>query len=95
MFKPLHDRVLIQPIEANSVSAGGIHIPQGARERPIEGKVLAVGPGRRDDRGELHAVSLRAGDVAVFSKYSGTEILVNGERMLVMSETDVLGTRND
>lgn len=95
MLKPLHDRVLIQPSEAPTLSAGGLHIPDAAKERPIEGKVIAVGPGkRRDDNGELIPMSVAAGAVVVFSKYSGTEVLVNGERMLVIAEGELLGVRS-
>lgn len=95
MLKPLHDRVLIQPSETAAVSKGGLHIPEGARERPLEGKVIAVGPGRRDQLGVLWACAVKAGDIVVFSKYCGTEVQVNGERMLVVSESELLGVAAD
>lgn len=90
-IKPLHDRVLVARTTAPDRTPGGIHIPENAKERPIEGRVVAVGPGRRNDHGDLVPMCVEPGNTIVFSKYSGTEIEMNGEKMLIMSEADILG----
>ena len=93
-FRPLHDRVLVRRIDAEEKTAGGIIIPDTAKEKPQEGKVLAVGPGRVDDKGNRIPVDVAVGDVVIFSKYGGTEIKYNGEDYLVLSSRDVLAVVN-
>ena len=88
--KPLGDRVLVQPIEQDEVKKGGIIIPDTAKEKPQQGRVLAVGPGRRDDKGELVPLDVRAGDTVMFAKYAGTEIKIDGEDRVILREEDVL-----
>jgi chaperonin GroES len=90
-FRPLHDRVVVRRIEANEKTAGGIIIPDTAKEKPSEGEVIAVGPGARNERGELVAIDLRAGDRVLFGKWSGTEVRIDGEDLIIMKETDILG----
>jgi chaperonin GroES len=90
-FKPLGGRVLIEPIEQEEVTAGGIVLPETAKEKPQQGKVLAAGPGDRNDKGERIAMDLKAGDVVLFAKYSGTEVKIDGKKLLILRETDVLG----
>lgn len=90
-FRPLHDRVVVRRIEANSKSAGGIIIPDTAKEKPSEGEVIAVGPGGRNERGELVTPDLKAGDRVLFGKWSGTEVRIDGEDLIIMKESDVLG----
>ncbi|WP_342641554.1 co-chaperone GroES [Rhodoligotrophos ferricapiens] len=90
-FRPLHDRVLVRRIEADQKTAGGIIIPDTAKEKPQEGEVVAVGPGVRNEKGELVALELKAGDRILFGKWSGTEVKINGEDLLIMKESDVLG----
>ncbi|MNL21731.1 10 kDa chaperonin 2 [compost metagenome] len=90
-FRPLHDRVVVRRIEANEKTAGGIIIPDTAKEKPSEGEVIAVGPGARDERGELVAIDLRAGDRVLFGKWSGTEVRIDGEDLIIMKESDILG----
>ena len=90
-FRPLHDRVLIRRIEAAEKTIGGIIIPDTAKEKPQEGKIVAVGPGARDDHGHIHALDLKAGDRILFGKWSGSEIKLDGEDLLIMKESDVLG----
>ncbi len=90
-FRPLHDRILVRRIEAEEKSAGGIIIPDTAREKPMEGEVIAVGPGGRDDAGKLVALDVKVGDRILFGKWSGTEIKLSGEELLIMKESDVLG----
>ena len=89
-FKPLHDRVLVRRIEQDNKTTGGIIIPDNAKEKPVEGEVIAVGPGARDDSGKLVALDVKAGDRIVFAKWSGTEIKVDGEELLMMKEDDIL-----
>ena len=90
-FRPLHDRVLVRPLEGEDKTAGGIIIPDTAKEKPQQGEVLAVGPGRRsDDSGELIPLDLSVGDTVVYSKYGGTEITVDGEDLLILQSRDVL-----
>ena len=90
-FRPLHDRVVVRRITAEEKTAGGIIIPDTAKEKPQEGEVLAVGPGARDDSGKLVALELKAGDRILFGKWSGTEIKLDGDDLLIMKESDVMG----
>ena len=89
-FRPLHDRVLVRRVEQNEKTAGGIIIPDTAKEKPTEGKVLAAGPGKRDEKGNLIAMDVKKGDRVLFSKYSGSEATLDGEETLIISEDDVL-----
>ena len=90
-FRPLHDRILVRRIEAEEKTAGGIIIPDTAKEKPQEGEVVAVGPGARDESGKLTPLDVKAGDRILFGKWSGTEIKLNGEDLLIMKESDVMG----
>ena len=90
-FRPLHDRILVRRIEAEEKTAGGIIIPDTAKEKPQEGEVIAVGPGARDESGKLTPLDVKAGDRILFGKWSGTEIKLNGEDLLIMKESDVMG----
>jgi chaperonin GroES len=90
-FRPLHDRVVVRRIEADQKTQGGIIIPDTAAEKPQEGEVVSVGPGARNERGELIAPALKAGDRVLFGKWSGTEVKIAGEDLLIMKESDVLG----
>jgi len=90
-FRPLHDRILVRRIEAEQKTSGGIIIPDTAKEKPQEGEVIGVGPGTRDDKGNLIALDVKAGDRILFGKWSGTEIKLDGEDLLIMKESDVLG----
>ncbi len=90
-FRPLHDRVLVRRIEADEKSAGGIIIPDTAKEKPSQGEVVAVGPGGRDESGKLVPLDIKAGDRVLFGKWSGTEVKIDGEDLLIMKESDVLG----
>ncbi|MBL0898420.1 MAG: co-chaperone GroES [Reyranella sp.] len=90
-FRPLHDRVVVRRIDAEEKTAGGIIIPDTAKEKPMEGEVLAVGPGARDEQGKLVPLDVKAGDRILFGKWSGTEIKLDGEELLVMKESDIMG----
>ena len=90
-FRPLHDRVLIRRVEAEEKTKGGILIPDTAKEKPQEGEVIAVGPGARDESGKLIPIDLKVGDRILFGKWSGTEIKIEGEDLLIMKESDVMG----
>jgi chaperonin GroES len=90
-FRPLHDRVVVRRIDAEEKTRGGIIIPDTAKEKPQEGEVVAVGPGGRDETGKLIPVDLKAGDRVLFGKWSGTEVKVEGEELLIMKESDVMG----
>ena len=90
-FRPLGDRVLVKRVEEESKTKGGIIIPDTAKEKPQEGEVVAVGPGARDDKGVVNALELKAGDRILFGKWSGTEEKVDGQDLLIMKESDVLG----
>jgi len=90
-FKPLHDRVLIRRIEQESKTSGGIIIPDTAKEKPIEGEVVAVGPGGRDEAGNIRPLDVKAGDRVVFGKWSGTEVKVDSEELLILKESDIFG----
>ena len=90
-FRPLHDRVLVRRVEAEEKTAGGIIIPDTAKEKPQEGEVLAVGAGTRDETGKLVELDVKAGDRILFGKWSGTEVKIDGEDLLIMKESDVMG----
>jgi chaperonin GroES len=90
-FRPLHDRVVVKRIEAEEKSKGGIIIPDTAKEKPQEGQVVAVGPGGRDETGKLIAMDVKAGDRVLFGKWSGTEVKLEGEELLIMKESDIMG----
>jgi chaperonin GroES len=90
-FRPLHDRILVRRIEADEKTAGGIIIPDTAKEKPQEGEVIAVGPGARDDSGKLVELDVKIGDRILFGKWSGTEIKLDGQDLLIMKESDVMG----
>src|SRR6201997_5448155 len=90
-FRPLHDRVLIRRLNAEEKSAGGIIIPDTAQEKPMEGEVVAVGPGARNEQGHIVALEVKAGDHILFGKWSGTEVKLDGEELLIMKESDLMG----
>ncbi len=90
-FRPLHDRILVRRIEADEKTAGGIIIPDTAKEKPQEGEIIAVGAGARDESGKLVELDVKVGDRILFGKWSGTEIKLNGEDLLIMKESDVMG----
>ena len=90
-FRPLHDRVVVRRVDAEEKTAGGIIIPDTAKEKPQQGEVLAVGPGKRDETGKLVPLDLKAGDQILFGKWSGTEVKVDGEDLLIMKEDDIMG----
>ena len=90
-FRPLHDRVLVRRIEADEKTAGGIIIPDSAKEKPSEGEIVSVGSGARSENGTVTPMDLKAGDRVLFGKWSGTEVKVDGEDLLIMKESDVLG----
>jgi chaperonin GroES len=90
-FRPLHDRVVVRRIEAEEKSAGGIIIPDTAKEKPQQGEVIAVGPGGRDEAGNLVQLEVKAGDKVLFGKWSGTEVKLDGEELLIMKESDIMG----
>ena len=90
-FRPLHDRIVVRRIDADEKTAGGIIIPDTAKEKPQEGEVLAVGAGARDDSGQIQPLDVKAGDRVLFGKWSGTEIRLDGQDLLIMKEADVLG----
>ena len=90
-FRPLHDRVVVKRIDAEEKTAGGIIIPDSAKEKPSQGEVVAVGPGARDEAGKLVALDVKAGDRVLFGKWSGTEVKIDGEDLLIMKESDILG----
>ena len=90
-FKPLHDRVLVRRVESDEQTKGGLIIPDSAKEKPAEGEIVACGEGARKDSGELIAMAVKAGDRVLFGKWSGTEVTVEGEDLLIMKESDILG----
>ena len=90
-FRPLHDRVVVRRVEQESKSAGGIIIPDTAKEKPMEGEIVAVGPGGRDEAGKLIPIDLKPGDRILFGKWSGTEVKIDGEDLLIMKESDIMG----
>ena len=90
-FRPLHDRVVVERIDADAKSAGGILIPDSAQEKPSQGEIVAVGPGGRDEAGKLIPIDLKKGDRVLFGKWSGTEVKIDGQDLLIMKESDVMG----
>ncbi len=90
-FRPLHDRVVVRRLDEDETSAGGIIIPDTAKEKPSEGEVVAVGPGERGDDGKVRPLDVKAGDRVLFGKWSGTEVKIDGEELLIMKESDVMG----
>ena len=90
-FRPLHDRVVVERIDAEAMTAGGIIIPDSAKEKPQQGKIVSVGPGGRDDHGKLIPIDLKVGDRVLFGKWSGTEVKIDGQDLLIMKESDIMG----
>ena len=90
-FRPLHDRVVVRRVEEETKSRGGIIIPDTAKEKPQEGEIIAVGPGARDDKGEIQALDVKVGDRILFGKWSGTEVKLDGEDLIIMKESDIMG----
>ena len=90
-FRPLHDRVVVRRVESEEKTAGGIIIPDTAKEKPMEGEVIAVGPGARNEKGEVVALDVKVGDRILFGKWSGSEVRINGEDLLIMKESDIMG----
>jgi len=90
-FRPLHDRVVVRRLNAEEKTAGGIIIPDTAKEKPMEGEIVAAGPGARNEAGALVALDVKAGDRVLFGKWSGTEVKIDGEELLIMKESDILG----
>jgi len=90
-FRPLHDRVLVKRVEAEEKTPGGIIIPDTAKEKPVEGEVLAVGPGARDETGAVRPLDVKVGDHVLFGKWAGTEVIIDGEDRLILKEADILG----
>ena len=90
-FRPLHDRVLVRRIEEDEKTAGGIIIPDSAKEKPQQGEVIAVGAGAKNDKGEVSPLDVKAGDRILFGKWSGTEVKIDGEELIIMKESDILG----
>ena len=94
-FRPLHDRVVVERITADQKTAGGIIIPDSAQEKPQQGKIVAVGPGGRDESGKLIPVDVKPGDRVLFGKWSGTEVKIDGQEFLIMKESDIMGVLED
>ena len=90
-FRPLHDRVLVRRVDSDEVTAGGIIIPDTAKEKPMEGEVVATGPGARDESGDIQPLDVKAGDRILFGKWSGTEVKLDGDELLIMKESDIMG----
>lgn len=90
-FRPLHDRVLVRPSDAQEKTAGGIIIPDTAQEKPVQGTVVAVGPGARDESGEVLAPDVKKGDTVLYGKWSGNEVKIDGDDLVIMKETDIMG----
>jgi chaperonin GroES len=90
-FRPLHDRVVVKRVEEDTKTAGGIIIPDTAKEKPQQGEVIAVGPGGRDENGKVNALDVKVGDRVLFGKWSGTEVKIDGQDLLIMKESDILG----
>jgi len=90
-FRPLHDRVVVRRVESEAKTAGGIIIPDSAKEKPQEGEIIAVGPGARDEQGKIAPLDVKAGDRILFGKWSGTEVKISGEDLLIMKESDIMG----
>jgi chaperonin GroES len=94
-FRPLHDRVVVKRIDAEAKTAGGVIIPDTAKEKPSQGQVLAVGPGGRDEAGKLIPIDIKAGDRVLFGKWSGTEVVIDGQELLIMKESDIMGVLDE
>ena len=94
-FRPLHDRVLVRRLDEEQKTAGGIIIPDTAKEKPMQGEVISVGPGARNDKGEVAPLDVKAGDRILFGKWSGTEVKIDGEELLIMKESDIMGVLED
>src|SRR3712207_1931324 len=94
-FRPLHDRVVVRRLEGEEKSKGGIIIPDTAKEKPQQGEIVAVGPGARDERGKVNALDVKVGDKVLFGKWSGTEVKIDGDDLLIMKESDILGILDD
>ena len=94
-FRPLHDRVVVERIDAEAKSAGGIIIPDTAQEKPSQGEIIAVGPGGRDETGKLIPIDLKVGDRVLFGKWSGTEVKIEGQKLLIMKESDIMGVLDE
>ncbi|BAM90700.1 co-chaperonin GroES [Bradyrhizobium oligotrophicum S58] len=94
-FRPLHDRVVVKRIDAEEKTAGGIIIPDSAKEKPSQGEVIAVGPGARDESGKLVPLDVQVGDRVLFGKWSGTEVKIDGQELLIMKESDIMGVITD
>jgi len=90
-FRPLHDRVVVRRVDEDNKTAGGIIIPDTAKEKPMQGEVIAVGPGARDEAGKIVPLDVQAGDRVLFGKWSGTEVKIDGEELLIMKESDIMG----
>jgi chaperonin GroES len=90
-FRPLHDRVVVKRLEEDAKSAGGIIIPDTVKEKPMRGEVVAVGPGARDESGKINPLDVKAGEIVLFGKWSGTEVKIDGDDLLIMKESDILG----
>jgi chaperonin GroES len=90
-FRPLHDRVVVRRVESDQKTSGGIIIPDTAKEKPMEGEILAVGPGARSEDGKVHPLDVKAGDRVLFGKWSGTEVKLDGEEFIIMKESDIMG----
>jgi chaperonin GroES len=90
-IRPLHDRVIVKRLEGEEITKGGIIIPDSAKEKPLEGKVLAVGPGKRDENGKQVALDVKKGDKVLFGKYAGTEVKINDDEVVILREDDILG----
>ncbi len=90
-FRPLHDRVLLKPLEQDEKTAGGVIIPDTAQEKPMEGKVIAAGPGARDDSGKIQPLDVKVGDRVLFGKWAGNEVKIDGEDLVIMKESDIMG----
>ena len=90
-FRPLHDRVVIQRVDEEEKTKGGIIIPDTAKEKPMEGKIVAVGPGARGEDGKIHPLDVKAGDRVLFGKWSGTEVKLDGDELIIMKEADIMG----
>ena len=90
-FRPLHDRVVVKRIDEEEKTAGGIIIPDTAKEKPMQGKIVAVGPGKRNDSGDVSPLDVKAGDTVIFGKWSGTEVTIDGQDLLIMNESDIMG----
>ena len=93
-FKPLHDRVVVERLDSDEKTAGGIIIPDSAQEKPMQGKILAVGSGARDDSGKVQPLDVKEGDTILFGKWSGTEVKIDGKDLLIMKESDIMGIIN-